>query len=420
MNNNSMHYKSAFIQFSSQILTLSSFVLFTPIYLSHWTQTEYKTWILYIAAFQIIEIFDFGLVLTTTNRITKSFTQSRSAGLSSIEVLAKSLLNIDLYIGSLILLIFFFLSELTPANIQLEICIIFLANSIINHWFGFVINISRVTEMQVHAFLVSGFYVFFQSCVWAFAVFHGFSLSFTAFAGLLYSLLYFTVCTVFLIEKDVKLAIFKGISSTSRPREVKESISNGNANFLGTTLISLLSVHAFAFIAGALVTPVQFIAYTIQKTLTRVLITTSMALGNSHWSKFAQLKSENQPIKSLSHKLIAINVLLNLVGSLILLLTANRFLQWWSNDSLEINNFNFLALILLAWLSSLTWILKYIHFGTSNEKIVRQLNIFSLVFGVIIASTLGILFDLTGIIAGQILSEFFLLGALNRSLKKLY
>ncbi len=401
--------QSASIQFTSQILGLITFVVLTPIYLRNWTSDEYRTWLLFILVFQILEIFDLGLITGTVNRLSKSLSESSERAENFIKKASRALICIDLYLGALIALGFTICLFSTSKEDLIPISLVFLLNSIINHWFGFILNISRVIGDQRKSFVFAGFYAFLQSASWAFGAYLDKSLLFSSVVGLLSCAALLILAIAFLVNHRVRSVMAHSLARFPRIYSLIPSIRVGNFSFLLNTLISLISVHGFAIIVSLFVNSSLFISYSIFKTISRILISSSIALGNGYWSSFATLNARGSSIKSMAMSLFKIAFVVFFFEILIISLFTGLFLEEWSGNTISYNPTLMFLLLLYSVIGAFAYLVKYVFFGINLEKFVVGSTLSTVVFGLVVSTCLGFGYGLYGIVAGQIVSELILL-----------
>jgi O-antigen/teichoic acid export membrane protein len=401
--------QSASIQFTSQILALITFVVFTPIYLKNWTSSEYRTWLLLIIIFQILEIFDLGIITGTVNRLSRALSESTEAAENFIKETTKALICIDLYIGAIIGLGFtVYLIAISMDNL-IPICLVFLINSIINHWFGFVLNLSRVIDDQRKSFIFAGIYAFLQSCFWALGAHLEKSLLFSSTLGLLSCAALLIIAVFFLVNHEIRTLIAQSMLRFPKIYALIPSIRAANFSFLLNTLVSLISVHGYAVIVSLFVNASLFISYSILKTISRILISSSIALGNGYWSSFAKLKSQSLSVKSMAVSLIKIAFVVIFFETMMIAFFTRIFLEGWSGNKVAYSPPLMFLLLIYSAIGGFAYILKYIFFGINLEKFVVRATFATVLFGLLTSICLGFMHGLYGVVYGQIISELVLL-----------
>jgi hypothetical protein len=418
MNIFKQNYQAAAIQFTSQILTLISFLVLTPIYLKNWKPDEYRTWILLLIVFQVIEIFDLGQIVATINRVSEALGKSTKTAQDLIRDSAKALASTDFYLGALIGVLVTFVLTINSQTGLIPICVIFLINSITNHWFGFILNISRVIGDQRKTYLFSGFYVFFQSCMWALAAFLHQPILYSAVLGLIFCMIFLIFSFFKLLPYEVQKEIFPSFMQLPRVQSFFQSVKLANYSFFLNTLISLLSAHGYAVVASFFVQPSLFIAYIVLKTISRTLITSSIALGNSYWKSFAKIKANTSEVRALATNLIKITLITIFVEAVIIILFTKSFIEVWSRNTIIFEFSLMLLLTLYSVIGAMAYSLRYVFFGISEEKFVVTLSGVTLLSGLLLSIWLGSSMGVAGILYGQIAAETLLLLGLGIRLHK--
>ena len=403
----STNFQSALIQFTSQ--TLISFVILTPIYLRNWTTGEYKTWLLLIIVFQILEIFDLGIIVGTVNRLSKAVGKSLKAAENCIKETSKALICIDLYLGSILALIITLFLVFTSKSNLILVSTVLLVNSVVNHWFGLILNISRVVDDQRKSFVFAGMYTFFQSCGWAIGAYMHKSLLFSSLIGLSICITLMICSIIFLITHEYRLKIFQGIRSIPKFYSLIQSIKVANLSYLFNTLISLASVHGYAIVVSFLVKSSIFISYSLLKTISRILISSSIALGNGYWISFAKIRDSDSSIKLMAKNLIKVTAFIIGFETLIIVLFVRIFFEEWTGNKIDLNMPMLLLLMIYSVIGAFAYTFKYIFFGIDEEKFIVKTTFLTLLFGLLLSVYLGFLFGISGIIWGQISSELILL-----------
>ena len=419
MNILKQNIQSALIQFTSQILTLISFLVLTPVYLKNWEPEEYRNWILLLIIFQVIEVFDLGQIVATINRVSRVLGESTKTKQDLIRNSAKALVTIDVYLGALIAVLIILVLATNSQTSLILICFIFLLNSITNHWFGFILNLSRVVGDQRKSFILGGFYAFLQSCVWALAAYLHKPILFSAIFGLVFCILFLFFSFFVLLSDEFRIAIVQSFSRVPSVHSLSQSIRAANYSFFLNTLISLLSANGYAVIASIFVGPSIFISYTVLKTISRTLITSSIAIGNSYWNLFAKIRGDNSAIKGLASNLIKITLVTIFFEATVVILFTKSFLEAWSGNTIVFDFSLMLLLVVYSIIGALAFSFRYIFFGISEEEFVVKIGSITLLLGLFLSAWFGSSKGVLGILCGQVVSEIILLLGLGIRFRKI-